>query len=181
VYHNYGLCVPDRPEYVALYAEWLQDRWVKYFDWLKAHGIILPYFFGEGFLVGGSVSAANTMLQTYAVQRAALAKDYYTIKVGNEIITLEKRKALFAPVGEASARMWLNPGQGWKGLISVDRAVDELMELWNDRLEAINKERSYKAHIGGTPFQGGNSSDWGKFDLAGEPYKRLANAFGGQL
>lgn len=176
VYHNYGILVKDHPEYLAQYGEWLQNRWMAYFDWLKAHGVIFPWFFGEGGHVVGSVSSTQDALAVNAVRMRALVNGFQTITVGSETITLQKRRALH--FSRLYGDMWLNPGQGWNGVISKERAVAELIEYWEKPLEAKNKAENWQAHIGGTPFQGGNDSDWKGFDLAGDPYRMLAAHYG---
>ena len=60
--------------------------------------------------------------------------------------------------------MWLNPGKGWKGEISAERAVRELLEQFDEPTRLKNVQNGYRACYGLTPFQFGNDSDWRYFN-----------------
>jgi hypothetical protein len=184
-YHGYGLCVPDHPEFLQMdkYGIYLQHRWMLYYDWLKANGVIVPWFLGEGGHVGGSVSTNQGLAFGYysdTSYKIAVPSEYVSYHK-NEYITLMKRKPLYYPFStgsvEAMNSLWLNPGQGWKGLINKERLIDELMLYFNDPIEQKNKEEGWQACLGLTPFQAGNTTDWSKFDMQGDPLRMLAQRY----
>ena len=177
-YHGYGLCVPDHPEYLEMdsYGMYLQHRWMAYYDWLKANGVIVPWFLGEGGHVGGSVTQNNA----YYVNTVTNEAIPYMVATPSGNVILRKRQELFPPPGYeglAANNMWLNPGQGWKGLIGIDRLIKELIDYFNNPIEAKNQIEGWQACVGGTPFQAGNTTDWAKFDLQGDPLRLLAKEY----
>jgi hypothetical protein len=178
-YHAYGILIKERPEAMANYAPYLQERWVEYWDWLNANNAAVPVFSGEGGQVVGSAEPITEALASaLGNMPKRVADSFYVVRAGDEILRLQKRKALFrpAPVGGLvdAQGMWLNPGKGWNGEIPWSRAEDELIVLWDERWEIINRERNYEATIGVTPFQAGNDGDWGGFNYAGSPLFSLA-------
>jgi hypothetical protein len=60
--------------------------------------------------------------------------------------------------------MWLNPGRGWRGVISPERAIAELVDVFDEDIRIFNKKHDYEACLGLTPFQSGNTTDWRYFN-----------------
>jgi len=59
--------------------------------------------------------------------------------------------------------LWLHPGQGWNGIISEERAVRELVDVFDEELRQANILHPGSSY-GMTPFQWGNRTDWGNFN-----------------
>ena len=164
-YHAYGICVADRPDLLVEYGPYLQHRWMAFYEWLHAHNVPVPFFLGEGGHVEGSVSSTAT---AHAWAYAAEQADRYRVSLPDgKVLVLNKRRYERPPStlnGLAAANMWLNPGRGWRGLISEDRAVAELVAEFDRPTYEFNKEHKWQACLGLTPFQWGNDNDWYHFN-----------------
>ena len=77
-------------------------------------------------------------------------------------IPVVRPRGITQPMG-----MWLNPGRGWVGEISPERAVRELVEQFDEPIRVKNAENGYRACYGLTPFQFGNDTDWKYFNHVG--------------
>lgn len=166
-YHGYGLCIADQPAILAEYAPWLQHRWMYYYKWLHDRGAPVPFFHGEGGHVGGSVSSASSLYGYGAPLTATTAtSQIVAIPARGEILILVKRSQLYRPpdLSISAQGMWLNPGQGWRGLIPPARAVTELVKEFDAPIELFNAAHAYKTSYGMTTFQWGNRSDWINFN-----------------
>jgi hypothetical protein len=130
-----------------------------YYEWLKAHNAVVPFFLGEGGHVQGSVTD-NAVYASLAVEA-----DRYTVPLPDgRTIMLHKRRYEGPPEGLAYSEMWLNPGRGWRGVISPERAIAELVDVFDEDIRIFNKKHDYEACLGLTPFQSGNDTDWRYFN-----------------
>ena len=172
-YHNYGICIANNPGALVELGPWLQHRWMYYYEWLKAHGVDVPFFLGEGGHVQGSLSTSANVV---ALAQAAFRANRYTVSTPRGVIVLNKRKMpiVRSMTSRASAQMWLNPGHGWRGVITPQRAVQELVDQFDEPTRVFDKKHGYKSTIGMTPFQWGDDGDWFYFNY-NEITDNLAN------
>ena len=172
-WHAYGICSRVHPEWLIEYGPWLQHRWMYGYDWLKAKGVPVPFFHGEGGHVVGNVVDSNSA-SALAFTAQHFNRDKYAVNIPEKgvAILFEKRKLPVvrrADVVETQG-MWLNPGRGWVGEIDPARAIRELVDEFDEPIRLKNAENDYKASYGNTTFQWGNRSDWDKFN-----YEQLAD------
>ena len=163
-YHSYGICKREHPEWLQEWSQWLQDRWMVNYEWLVDRGEPTPFWSGEGGHVVGSVTGAYNV----RAHSAALIANRQTVLVPSQGVRLilNKRRELYNPNRHNlnAMGMWLNPGHGWVGEISADRAVAELVKYFNNPLELFNAQYNWEAHYGNTTFQWGNRTDWRYFN-----------------